>query len=208
MEEEGDAQSWLPVCATLKPSPLHGFLPLCLIVHLRPKHRSKNTLCLPPDWPLESSDVQQHVRRNNTTPRVITSLCMNRKSRKPSDSFTFLSFVSECLHEGRCYLHRMDPDAFHSVRTPASGSRWLIWRGSTGFFGQLPSADVKVTISFMHNEMFAAVIVESALQPYRTLCTVTMRDSWKLSCWQMKEAQKYAGNAVQRHGSKQYRVRA
>lgn len=57
---------------------------------------------------------------------------MNRKSRKPPDSFTFLSFVSECLHEDRCYLHRMDPDAFLSVIIPASGSRWLIWRGSTG----------------------------------------------------------------------------
>lgn len=40
---------------------------------------------------------------------------------------------------------------------------------------RLPSVDVKVTISFMHNEMFAAVMVE--LQPHRTSCTVTMRDS-------------------------------
>lgn len=61
---------------------------------------------------------------------------MNRKSRKPSDSFTFLSFVSECLHEGRCYLHRMDPDAFLSVITPACGSRRLMRKGSTGSWVQ------------------------------------------------------------------------
>lgn len=37
------------------------------------------------------------------------------------------------------------------------------YRVPNTIFGHLPSADVKVTISFMHNEMFAAVIVEFSL---------------------------------------------